>query len=211
MIKGRSVTTWLCMRYQFSWILTGCIAITACPADPPTDDSATAATTQSSGESGTTHSASETETTQGTTTVGATGSSSSGIDPTATPSDCDALPDEAACTAVQGSDFACTWVSGISPVELDGGTCTLGEPVGRCVAEYDYETGCLDDSTNLHPCPGGDVPFVFVREVEGGPTLVYQGFGGASFSCGAPPMWLPCDGAGSHPACECACDPGLPE
>jgi hypothetical protein len=125
------------------------------------------------------------------------------------PADCDALPDEESCNAAAGDGFQCVWVADVYSVELDGRTCAVGDPVGRCLADFEIETGCADEPG--HDCGGGtQIPSVFVREVEGGPTLIFQG-GFFSASCGGiPELWISCEGEGEHPACDCACDPGLP-
>jgi hypothetical protein len=186
------------------------MALAACTEDP--SPGGTASSTTHADGTATLDPSTSLETTAASTGPASTGPASTGPDPMAEPTDCDALRDQAACEALSGPEFQCVWFSDAYAVELDGGGCTVGEPIGWCVASGNGETGCVDDIS--YSCEGGGaVSFLFVREAEDGTTVLIQDMALADveFGCLGPILWDECDGASGPAACACGCDPGLPQ
>jgi hypothetical protein len=147
----------------------------------------------------------------GPTGADSTGPVSTGPDPMAEATDCDALRDQAACEALSGSDFQCVWFPEAYAVVLDGESCTVGDAIGWCIAAGNGETGCVEDI--VYECAaGGTQSDVFVREAEDGTTVVIQdqSLSSTEFGCLGPMLWDGCDAADGPAACVCGCDPGLP-
>lgn len=144
---------------------------------------------------------------------GSTGPGSTGPDPMAEATDCDALREQGACEAVSGPDFECVWFPEAYAATLDGPSCSVGEAIGWCLAAYTIgDTGCVDDF--IYACEeGDDASALFVRQAEDGTTVLIQdqALAGVDFACGQPLLWESCDGTEGPAACQCGCDPGLPQ
>lgn len=173
--------------------------------DTTVDPSASSASTGGSSEGGSTG--------PGSTGPGSTGPGSTGPVSEPQPTDCDALRDQAACEALSGAEFECVWFPEAYPVTLEGSTCSVGAPIGWCIAAYTGgETGCVEDVSWV--CMGGssDVENLFVREGDDTTVLIQDmALEGIEFGCANPVLWEACNGSVEPAACECGCDPGLPE
>lgn len=182
------------------------LTLGACTESPTPGD--TAASTSMETTAGSTDDGS---TGPGSTSADSTGPGSTGPDPMAEPSDCDALRDQGACEALSGPDFQCVWFPNAYAVTLDGESCTVGDAIGWCIAGGNGETGCVEDV--IHECAaGGTQSSVFVREAGDGTIVVIQDSNLISpeFGCFGPILWDGCEADGPA-ACECSCDPGLPQ
>lgn len=200
--------------------LVASLALGACTEDPTPGDTASS-TTQTDGSStslGTTSGSTDDGATgplatgPGSTSSDSTGPGSTGPDPMVEPGDCDALRDQGACEALAGSDFQCVWFAEAYAVTLDGESCTVGDAIGWCIAAGNGETGCVEDV--IYECAaGGTQSSVFVREAEDGTVVVIQdpSLISAEFGCLGPTLWSGCSSADSPAACECSCDPGIPQ
>lgn len=198
-------------------LLVALLALGACTESPTpgdTEASTSIGTTAGSTDDGSTGpgSTSADSTGPGSTSADSTSSGSTGPDPMAEPSDCDALRDQGACEALSGADFQCVWFPNAYAVTLDGESCTVGDAIGWCIAGGNGETGCVEDM--IHACAaGGTESSVFVREAEDGTVVVIQDSSLISpeFGCSGPMLWDGCGSADGPAACECSCDPGLPQ
>ena len=218
------------MIYSIRWqgvvgrLLVSVVALGACTSEPSPGSSTTSDTTSGSGDAtadttavtgassgATTVVSEESSTTVGSTGPGSTGPGSTGPVSEPEASDCDALRDQASCEALSGTDFECVWFPEAYPVTLDGTSCTIGEPIGWCLAAFTMsDTGCVDD-IQWSCMEGEPVPDMFVRETGDDTAVIIQDMAleGIDYGCAQPLMWEACDSEGPA-ACACGCDPGLP-
>jgi len=192
-------------------LLVVSVALGACTQDPSPGGSTSNETTSDSGET-TVDPGVSSDSTASTSEGDSTSQGSTGPVPVPEPADCDALREQGACEALSGADFQCVWFPDAYPVMLDGSTCTIGEPIGWCLAAYTIgDTGCVDDF-NWSCMEGEGVSNLFVREAEDTTVLIQDiELTGLDYGCGSPVLWDVCDAGEGPAACNCGCDPGLPQ